>query len=87
MQKLNQIRTYQFLIMVGLAVFYLFVYRRFFAKKSVMNSVIYHQTLNFIKQNDKVVNTLGQHIQVMNCNGKISPLKSTVDFDLIIFGS
>jgi hypothetical protein len=23
----------------------------------------------------------------MNCNGKISPLKSYVDFDLIIFGS
>jgi hypothetical protein len=23
----------------------------------------------------------------MNCNGKIKPLKSNVDFDLIIFGS
>jgi hypothetical protein len=23
----------------------------------------------------------------MNCNGKISPLKSNVDFDLVAFGS
>lgn len=30
---------------------------------------------------------LGQHIQVMNCNGKISPLSSNVDFDLLVFGS
>lgn len=26
-------------------------------------------------------------MQVMNCNGKIWPLKKNVDFDLIIFGS
>lgn len=51
MQKLNQIRTWQFVGMVGLAFFYLFVYRRFFSKKSVMNSAIYHQTVNFLKQN------------------------------------
>lgn len=62
MQKLNQIRTWQFLGMGGLLFGYLFVYRRFFASKGVMNSAIYHQTLNFIKQNDRVVNTLGQHI-------------------------
>lgn len=87
MQKLNQIRTWQFLSMAGLAFGYLFVYRRFFAKKSVMNSAIYHQTINFIKQNEAVQRTLGQHIQVMNCNGKISPLKSDVNFELIVFGS
>jgi len=49
MTKLNQIRTYQFLGMAGIAFFYLFVYRRFFAAKSVMNSAIYHQTVNFVK--------------------------------------
>ena len=42
MTKLNQIRTYQFLGMAGIAFFYLFVYRRFFSSKSVMNSAIYH---------------------------------------------
>lgn len=73
--------------MAGAAFGYLFVYRRFFAAKSVMNSAIYHQTVNFIRQNDKVLGTLGQHLQIMNCNGKIHPLKSTVNFDLIIFGS
>ena len=87
MTKLNQIRTYQFLGMAGLAFGYLFVYRRFFAAKSVMNSAIYHQTLNFIKTNEKVLGTLGQHLQIMNCNGKIHPLKSTVNFELVIFGS
>lgn len=87
MSKLNKIRTYQFLFMAGALFGYLFIYRRFFAAKSVMNSAIYHQTLNFIKQNDTVLNTLGQHLQIMNCNGKIHPLKSTVDFDLVIFGS
>ena len=87
MTKLNQIRTYQFLGMAGIAFFYLFVYRRFFASKSVMNSAIYHQTLNFIKQNDRVLKSLGSHLQIMNCNGKIRPLKTTVDFDLVIFGS
>ena len=87
MTKLNSIRTYQFIVMAGAAFGYLFVYRRFFAAKSVMNSAIYHQTVNFIRQNDKVLGTLGQHLQIMNCNGKIHPLKSTVNFDLIIFGS
>jgi hypothetical protein len=87
MTKLNQIRTYQFLGMAGIAFFYLFVYRRFFASKSVMNSAIYHQTINFIKQNERVLNTLGSHLQIMNCNGKIRPLKTTVDFDLVVFGS
>lgn len=62
MTKLNTIRTYQFLGMAGVAFGYLFIYRRFFAAKSVMNSAIYHQTVNFIKQNDKVLNTLGQHL-------------------------
>lgn len=42
MSKLNQIRTYQLFIMVGVAFGYLFVYRRFFATKSVMNSAIYN---------------------------------------------
>lgn len=73
--------------MAGLAFFYLFVYRRFFAKKSVMNSAIYHQTINFLRQNQTVQKQLGQHIQIMNCNGKISPLTSHVDFDLLVFGS
>jgi hypothetical protein len=73
--------------MAGLAFFYLFVYRRFFSSKSVMNSAIYHYTINFNKQNDRVLKTLGSHLQIMNCNGKIKPLKSNVDFDLIIFGS
>ena len=49
MQKLNQIRTWQFLGLAGLLFGYLFVYRRFFAAKSVMNSAIYHQTLTFIR--------------------------------------
>ncbi len=60
MTKLNTIRTYQMIGMVGVAFAYLFVYRRFFAAKSVMNSAIYHQTLAFIKQNDKILGTLGQ---------------------------
>jgi hypothetical protein len=34
-----------------------------------------------------VQGTLGQHLQIMKCNGKISPLKSNVDFDLLVFGS
>lgn len=62
MTKLNSIRTYQFIVMAGAAFGYLFVYRRFFAAKSVMNSAIYHQTVNFIRQNDKVLGTLGQHL-------------------------
>jgi len=87
MQTLNKIRTFQFFGLAGLLFGYLFVYRRFFAKKAVMNSVIYHQTLGFLKQNDIVAKELGSHIQVMNCNGQISPLTNKVDFDLILFGS
>lgn len=34
-----------------------------------------------------MVSTLGQHIQVMNCNGKVWPLKNDVNFDLVVFGS
>lgn len=40
-----------------------------------------------MRQNEKVLNTLGSHLQIMNCNGKIRPLKTSVDFDLVIFGS
>ena len=87
MSKMNQIRTYQLFGMVGAAFGYLFVYRRFFASKSVMNSAVYHQAVAFIKNSDKVSQHLGQHLQIMNCNGKMSPLKSHVGFNLIIFGS
>lgn len=52
-----------------------------------MNSVIYHQTVTFVNQNEAIKRALGQHLQIMNCNGKIHPLKSIVDFDLVIFGS
>jgi len=39
---MTKIRTYQFFIMTIVLFGYLFVYRRFLAGKSVMNSVIYH---------------------------------------------
>eukprot|EP00347_Sterkiella_histriomuscorum_P020837 403336275 len=85
--QMNKIRTYQFVGMAGAGFIYVFVYRRFFSGKSVMNSVIYHQSMNYIKASKRVQNILGEQMQVMNCNGKIWPLKNDVNFDLIIFGS
>lgn len=73
--------------MVALVFAYMFVYRRFFHAKSVVNSAIYHQALTLIKQNQSIARHLGSSIQIMNCNGKIHPLKSNVNFDLLAFGS
>lgn len=85
--KMVKFRTYQLGSMTVIAFLYIFVYRKMFAPKSVMNSAIYHQTINYLKGNDKIHNSLGKHIQVMNCNGKIYPIKNNVEFDLVIFGS
>jgi hypothetical protein len=73
--------------MMGCLFAYLFVYRKFFAPKSVLNSLVYHQTIKYIENSDKIKKYLGNHIQVMNCNGKIFPLSPNVTFDLIVFGS
>lgn len=48
---MTKVRTYQFVFMTGAIFFYMFVYRRFFLGKSVMNSVVYHQSVNYVKNN------------------------------------
>ena len=51
---MNKIRYYQFFGMTAIGFIFLFVYRPYFTKKSVMNSVVYHQAVNFVKANPKI---------------------------------
>lgn len=87
MKQMTNIRTYQLGFMFFGFFAYLFVYRRFIAGKSVMGSVVYHQTLTYLKQSKKIKSIFGEHMQIMDCNGKMWPLSSDVNFDIIIFGS
>ena len=50
---MTKIRYYQFGGIVGAAFFYLFVYRRFLHPKSITNSVVYNQVVNFAKASPK----------------------------------
>ena len=63
------------------------VYRTYLHPKSIINSVLYHNALKYISSNEVVLDTIGTHFQVMNCNGKIYPIYNTCKFDLILFGS
>ena len=87
MSQMNKIRTYQFVIMMGALFGYLFVYRRFFSPKSVLNSTAYHQAVSYVKNSEKIQKVLGKQLQVMNCNGKMYPLKNDINFDLLIYGT
>ena len=51
--KMTKISYYQFGGIVGAAFFYLFVYRRFLHPKSITNSVVYNQVVNFAKASPK----------------------------------
>lgn len=51
MNKMMKIRKYQFLGFTGIGFFYFFIYRKFLHPKSVMNSVLYHNALKYIKIN------------------------------------
>lgn len=53
--------------------FYIFVYRRF-APKAIMNSAVYHQTVEYLQKDPKLTAKVGDSFRVMNCNGKIWPL-------------
>ena len=87
MGKLVKFRTYQFGAIAGLAFFYLFVYRRFLHPKSITNSVIYNQTIGFVKQNQKCSDVLGTNFQIMTCNGRLYPFKSDCNFEIIAYGT
>jgi len=83
--QMMRIRTKQIVAMIAGIAVYLFVYRRF-APKSVFNSTVYFQSIEYLKNNKKVLSTLGRNLQIMNCNGKIYPFKDTVYFELVVFG-
>lgn len=85
--KMVKIRYYQFGFILFAGFFYLFVYRRFLQPKSIQNSVVYHQVVNFAKENPKCIRKLGSDFQIMSCNGKVYPLSSDLKFDLVAFGS
>ena len=51
MNKLIQMRKYQLIGITFAAFFYFFIYRRFFHPKSIMNSVVYHNALKYVKIN------------------------------------
>jgi len=74
MNKMMKIRKYQFLGFTGIGFFYFFIYRKFLHPKSVMNSVLYHNALKYIKINSVVKKELGGQVQMMTCNGKTYPL-------------
>jgi len=86
-EKMMRIRTYQFGGLGVVAFFYFFVYRKFLAPRPVMNSVVYHQAISFIKQNQKCQSVLGKDFQIMLCNGKMWPFKNDIKFDLVAYGS
>jgi hypothetical protein len=86
MGKMISTRKYQFLILMGFGFFYFFIYRKFLHPKSVMNSVLYHNALKYVKINKTVQKELGTHLQMMTCNGKTYPLFNSCQFDLILFG-
>ena len=87
MNQLGAIRKWQCFFLAGVAFAYLVVYRNWIAGKSVMNSTVFHQTANFIKQNQKAMEVLGPHIHIMNCNGKKHPMSNKVNFDLLLYGT
>ena len=70
-----------------MGIFYLMVYRKFLHPKSIVNSVVYHNALRTATANPAVKKVLGDEITMMNCNGKIYPLLSNCNFDLVLFGS
>lgn len=84
---MTKIRYYQFGGIVGAGFFYLFVYRRFLHPKSITNSVVYNQVVNFAKASPKCKQVLGSDFQIMSCNGKMYPISSDLKFDIVAFGS
>ena len=87
MNKAIKMRKWQFLAFTFGGVFYMLVYRRFLHPKSIMNSVLYHNAFNVVKQSSVVQKELGKDIIMMTCNGKIYPLLNNCHFDLVLFGS
>lgn len=43
--------------------------------------------INFAKENPKCISKLGKDFQIMSCNGKVKPLSSDLNFDLVAYGS
>jgi hypothetical protein len=87
MGQMLKIRKYQFICLTMAGVFYMMVYRKYLHPKSIMNSVLYHNSLKYVKGNSTIAAALGDNIHMMNCNGKAYPLLSNCKFDLIVFGS
>lgn len=82
-----QMRKYQFVGFTALGFFYFFVYRMYLNPSPIYNSVLYHNSVKLIKNNPVVTKTLGNHLQIMNCNGKTYPVLQNCQFNLIIFGN
>lgn len=78
-------RKIQFIGVIGLLGFYFLVYRKY-NPKPVKNTALYHQAIDYIKKDDHIKQKLGSQMLFMNCNGKIYPTKSKVNFDLMVFG-
>ena len=57
--QLVKYRYYQAGAMIGAAVFYLFVYRKWLVASPVMHSLTYKMSLDFIKANKIVRNKIG----------------------------
>ena len=58
----------------AMSFFYFFIYRMYLNPKPIYNSVLYHNAVKILKNDREVTRTLGDHLQVMNCNGKTYPL-------------
>ena len=87
MNRMIQIRKYQFVGFTLAGFFYFFVFRIYLHPKPIYNSVLYHNTLKLIRNNSEVSRSLGSHLQIMNCNGKTWPLFNNCAFNVIVFGN
>ena len=54
MGRMMKIRKYQFLAFSAAGAFYFIVYRQFLHPKSILNSVLYHNTLKLVELNPRV---------------------------------
>ena len=70
MNRMISIRKYQFIGFIFAGFFYFYVYRKFLFPKTIMNSVVYHNSVKFIDINPTVKKVLGDNLNMMNCNGK-----------------
>lgn len=85
-QMMTKIRKYQFGTILFCMFVYLFAWKHI-APKPVLNSLVYHQALEILKENSLVKKKVGGYFQVMSCHGRIYPLFTDISFDLVTEGT